>query len=233
MKILFDDIKQRLLETNSFSIIMEFLLNSIDFELYISGGVVRDYFISTEFSIKDIDLFFKGNPNKFIQTLKKNGEVTTGPFGSLRWFPNNESKIYYDIISIVNFDNGVEKCQNINDVLNQFDFTANSIAFSLNTGEFYNPINGLLDIKNKTLKMVRFDYPHEMISKKVEISRISVLWFRLLYYSNKLGFEIDKETWTWLNNNRESYNDLELFKKYFFNPIINQELLEKIIWNRN
>jgi hypothetical protein len=204
-------------------------MNSVDFELYVAGGVVRDFFINPKFLVKDVDLFYKGNPSEFILALDKNGEVTTGPFGSLRWFPNNEDKIYYDIISIVDFNNGVEKCQSINDVLNQFDFTANSIAFSLNSDEFFNPINGLLDIKNKTLKMVRFDYPNEIISENVDISRVTVLWYRLLHYSNKLEFEIDRYTWSWLIENKKCYNDLELFKKYFFNPLMNQKTLDKFI----
>ena len=212
---------------------MGFLLNSIDFELYVSGGAVRDYFISPNFLLKDIDLFFKGDPMRFIKVLKKNGKITTGPFGSLRWFPNNEDVIYYDIISIVDFNNGVEKCEEINDVLNQFDFTSNSIAFSLNTGEFFNPINGLLDIKNEKLKLVRFDYPNEKISKIVDISRVSVLWFRAIHYSNKLGFEIEKNTTSWLIKNKSCYNDLDKFKEYFFMPLINQKLLEKILWSKN
>lgn len=229
MKILIDNLKQKLLAIHSFSIVTEFLLNSVDFELYVAGGAVRDYFINPKFEVKDIDLFYKGNPNEFIYVLEKNGEVTVGPFGSLRWFPKNEDSIYYDIISIVDFNNGVEKCLNMNDILNQFDFTVNSVAFSLNTGKFFNPINGLLDIKNKILKMVRFDYPNEIISTNVDISRVSVLWFRLLHYSNKLGFEIDSKTWSWLIENKECYNDLEIFEKYFFNPIINQKLLAKIV----
>lgn len=215
-------------QLNSFSIILNLLKENEGIELYIAGGYVRDYFISKNLKIKDVDIFYKGDSEGFIDGLKRNGILRRGPFGSLRWFPSNEKNIYYDIISIVDFENGVEKCNDINDVLKQFDFTANSLAISLNTGEFFNPLNGLLAIEKKQIEIVRFDYPNEKISQSIDISRVSVLWFRLLHYSNKLKFGIEEQTFLWLRQNRDCFYDLEIFKEYFFSPVITQKVLDQI-----
>ncbi|MGQ7944155.1 hypothetical protein [Flavobacterium sp. WC2509] len=222
----FQNILKKLEVIDSFKLIMNSLKEINNLELNIAGGVVRNYFIDNELEIKDIDLFYKGNIEPLLEIMEKNGVLDVGPFGSLRWFPLN-SKIYYDIISIERFNNGVEKCSTITDVLNQFDFTANSIAYRLNDGHFYSPCNGLKDIEDKVIKMVRFDYPDEMLSKEINISRNSILWFRILHYASKLNFDIDVSTNKWLLKNKAFYKDLDKFTSFFFIPTLNKDLLNE------
>lgn len=220
----FKNIVKKLETFNSFKLIMDSFKSTDKLEIYIAGGVVRNYFITSEFEIKDIDIFYKGDISNLLEIFKKNGAVEVGPFGSLRWFPLSE-KIYFDIISIELFNNGVEKCSTINDVLKQFDFTANSVAYRLNDGMFFNPCNGLNDIKNKIIKMVRYDYPNQILSKEINISRTSILWFRILHYTSKLHFKVDENTKKWLVDNKNFYVDLNSFKKYFFDPVIDENIL--------
>jgi tRNA nucleotidyltransferase/poly(A) polymerase len=213
------DIFKNINKIKSYSVFQEFLNVHDDFELYVAGGYVRNLYLKHNDFSKDIDLFYKGDLTKLMTKLKDQGRLVKGPFESFRWYPK-EGDIYYDIISILEFNNGVENCNNMNDVLKQFDFTANSISFCLKTGSLYNPIDGLNHINSKIIKAVRLDYPNTLLSDRVPISRTSVLWHRLLHYSNKLDFEIEKDTYQWILMNKKYHKDIEIFKKYFFKPTI-------------
>ncbi|KAB1159465.1 hypothetical protein F7018_03900 [Tenacibaculum aiptasiae] len=223
-------IKKKILEiTSSFSIISDYSQINDDIDLYIAGGILRNYFIEPNLNIKDIDVFYKGESEKFIKKLKEEGEINKGPFGSLRWFPRNEDNIYYDIISINEFNNGVERCYSIEDVLKQFDFTINCFAYSLRTGEFFASNKAIDDIRNKVIRLVRFDYPDENITSLIKLKRTSVLWFRILHYASNLGFTIEEETMLWIKQNKNYYNDLSLFERFFFIPKLNEKILKEII----
>ena len=225
------NIIRRLSVIEGFQHFIEYQEKNKDVEFYIAGGAVRNYFMNSSYRIKDVDLFYLGNIDDLILILKSSGNIVIGPFGSYRWYPKNDSTLHYDIISIKDFDNGVEKCENIVDVLKQFDFTANSLAFSLKSKDFYNPISGLTDLGNKILRLVRFDFPDDLISPSTKIARTSVLWFRLLHYANTLNFNIENETMKWIIKNNRFYEDIKIFKEYFFEPKINKQLLENIILN--
>lgn len=186
--------------------------------LFVAGGAVRDYCCGKNEISGDIDLFFSESCNKPINKLQQSyGKKITNQFGSTRWFPT-DNIFYYDLIQIKDFNQGLWECFDIVDVLNQFDITANAIAFDLNNGAFINPVNGLRDATDKTIRAVRFDFPEIMVSELIPISRNSVLWFRYNHYSTKLNSTIEPITKKWLQENKYRIKDKAMFAKFFFNP---------------
>ncbi len=125
---------------------------------------------------------------------------------------------YADIIHVKHFYNGLSHCNNMLDVLHQFDFTANAIAINLKTGLFLDPLHGSQDIQKRIMRGVRFDYPDEPISPRHPISRLSVLWFRLLHYAALCEMNIEPITMSWLIKNRIYKRDLAHFTEIFFPP---------------
>ena len=85
----------------------------------------------------------------------------------------------------------------IDDLLKNFDFTANAIGVNIKTGTIYDPVHGITDINNRVLRAVRLDFPERPVSNDIPLSAISVFWFRLLHFQNKLGFEFEKQTKEW------------------------------------
>ena len=64
---------------------------------------------------------------------------------------------------ISRFYNGLWVCQNIVDVLNQFNFTGNAIAMDLRSKEFYDPMNGWTHLDSRhsndtDLHFIIYDY---------------------------------------------------------------------------
>ena len=106
----------------------------------------------------------------------------------------------------------------------QIDFTANAIGINIKTGTIYDPVHGITDINNRVLRAVRLDFPERPVSSDIPLSAVSVFWFRLLHFQNKLGFEFEKQTKEWIIENAHRIKDIEIFKKYFFTPQISKEL---------
>lgn len=205
----------------SFSEFSELLQTSNIDGVYLAGGTVRNAFINPTLIAKDLDLFVtKSAFDKVKDFLCNTGNLMTNQFGTYRWFAFKDPDFYYDIIIIPDFYNGLWKCRNITDVLNQFDITVNAVAFDLLNGEFYDPQNGLLDIKERNLRAVRFDYPEIPVSDSIALSRNSVLWFRYQHYAKTLNLDMDPITANWLIDNAFRAEDLEKFTQYFFKPSI-------------
>jgi hypothetical protein len=188
-------------------------------DVYVAGGVLRDTLSQTGRAPKDFDFFVDGpSLDSILGPLRSHGTITFGPFGSPRWFPFASKDTYADIIHVRNFYNGLTRCDNMTDVLRQFDFTANAIAVNLRTGQTMDPLNGIEDITRRIMRGVRFDYPDEPISSGHPISRPSVLWFRLLHYAALGEMNIEPVTLSWLYRNRIFKRDLGYFSKIFFPP---------------
>jgi hypothetical protein len=190
-------------------------------EIYLAGGALRDMCGDAGRFPRDIDLFIAGpGVKEFLECLAQTGTLTRGPFGSPRWFPAGSREIYADVIPIQHFYNGLWKCEDIVDALNQFDFSANAIALDLRSPRIFDPQNGLRDIQARVIRAVRFDYPDEPISEICSLSRLSVLWVRLLHYAKALGFTIEPVTMRWLRENVQFRRDMDLFGQIFFEPDI-------------
>jgi transcriptional regulator with XRE-family HTH domain len=187
--------------------------------VYLAGGALRDLLRSENSRPKDFDLFLGGTGvDRFIRHLARRGNLTFGSFGSPRWHPLDSPDRYADLVPISRFNNGLWKCKDIVDALNQFDFTANAIALDLRLPRLFDPQHGIRDLKSRIIRAVRFDYPEEPIAHDVALSRLSVLWFRLIHYAAVLGFAIDPVTLRWLNDNARFARDANLFAATFFNP---------------
>lgn len=217
---IFDVLIDKIIKTDSnFQSILKLSSKLESGNFYLAGGSVRDSILDKNKKLKDVDLFISQKCFSDIENIVRNtGKYILNPFGSLRWYPNEAQEFYYDIIIIEKFYNGLWKCENIIDVLNQFDITANAVAFDLKTKTFYNPNNGLLHIKRKELRAIRFDYPEINISEEISLSRNTVLWFRYNYYAKKLGFSVDELTQKWIDENRIRETEKQLFTQHFFNP---------------
>jgi hypothetical protein len=186
-------------------------------EVYVAGGVLRDIVLGRENEPEDFDFFLSGEGLQHaLGFLAEHGEITEGPFGSPRWLPPRRTQAYCDLVPIRSFFNGLWQCENIVDVLNQFDFTGNAIAVNLRTGEFHNPQNGLRDLSHRVMRAVRLDYPDEPIRPGHELTRTSVLWFRILHYAAKLKLTIEHITMQWLRVNMKCSKDAGVFTRTFF-----------------
>lgn len=206
---------------SGFSVLNEAMQTFADTDVFIVGGVLRDLFSEANRVPRDFD-FFLGGPNvdKFVSWLGERGTLGVGPFGSPRWWPEEEESRYADVISIAHFYNGLWACRNIVDALNQFDFTANAVALNLRSKELFDPQNGTLDAKRRLMRAVRFDYPDEPISQQCSLSRLSVLWTRLVHYANILNFSLDPVTRTWVQHHSHYAADAEVFGELFFPPCV-------------
>jgi hypothetical protein len=187
--------------------------------VYLAGGALRDLLLGKKRTPRDFDFFISGpRVDSFLDRLSADGELRYGPFGSPRWFPHSASATYADVIPITAFYNGLEKCRNIIEVLQQFDFTANAIAVDLRTSAFFDPIRGLRDLRSGVIRAVRFDYPDEPISPGLTLTRLSVLWMRLVHYASTLRFDIAPDTLQWLRANAYFGSDANAFTQVFFKP---------------
>ena len=203
---------------SGFPALKEAMQTFADTEVFIAGGVLRDAFSEANRIPKDFDFFLDGpSVNQFLGWLEERGTLRHGPFGSPRWWPQDERR-YADLISIRHFYNGLWDCRNIVDALNQFDFTANAVALNLRSRELFDPQNGTLDARRRIMRAVRFDYPDEPISAQCSLSRLSVLWTRLVHYANILDFSIEPVTQAWLHRYDYFAADTEVFAELFFPP---------------
>ena len=189
--------------------------------IFLAGGVLRDLLGDENRRPKEFDFFISGScVDDFLSFLAQHGKLSMGPFGSPRWFPKNSPNIYADIIPIERFYNGLWKCEDIVDVLNQFDFTANAIALDIRSPRLFDPQNGIRDTQMRIMRAVRFDYPDEPISLGCSLSRQCVLWIRIIHYANILNLEIEPVTKQWLHENSKYVNDVDQFGDIFFVPNI-------------
>ena len=186
-------------------------------EIYLAGGSLRDLLLGRKTDPKDLDLFLGGcDTDKILTRLAAEGRLIRGPFGTPRWFLSETENVYCDVIPIATFNNGLWPCEDIHDVLNQFDFTANAVAVDLRNGMFFDPQNGRRDLLAGRMRAVRFDYPDEPISSSVNLTRPAVVWFRILHYAATLGLIIEPVTQSWLVTHNHYADQLEEFSAVFF-----------------
>lgn len=220
--LIWDKISEAISDNSFISFLESYKFNN---EIYICGGCIRNILLNEESKIKDIDLFInfsRSETRLFLKELASFGEIQYGQYNSPRLFLNDQKDLYIDIVPFYNFVVSPIEIKNINDLLCSFDFTANAIGIRINNKQMFDPNNGLNDIYNRILRAVRLDFPERTVSNEIPLSAVSVFWFRLLHYQNKLGFEFSPETLQWILDNRFRYYDLKDFEKYFFHPNISQ-----------
>ena len=190
-----------------------------DLQLFIAGGAVRDCFFNPPRAVHDFDFFVNGpSLEPALRILERHGTLLQTPYGAPRWQPAPNSEQYADFIPIRDFQPGLWQCEDIVDVLNQFDFTASALAFDLRTERGFDPQNGFRDLTRRTMKMVRFDYPDGPFIPGETLSRDVILWFRILHYTKVLNLEIEPLTLDWLRRRRNYQQHADIFSALFFPP---------------
>ncbi len=163
-------------------------INDTSNKLYYIGGVVRDEILGIKSF--DIDLTYAGNAIEYAKTLE-NAEILqiNEPFGTVRIKINGkeidiastrketyEKKGHLPQVSEIG-------CSLKDDVLRR-DFTINTLAKSVNTGEIIDYTGGLEDIRNKKLKVL---HNNSFIDDPTRI-------LRGLKFSTRFNFELDEHT---------------------------------------
>jgi hypothetical protein len=185
-------------------------------DVFLAGGSVRDVLLERDVDPKDMDFFLGGSGiEKVFTHLADTGTIRHGPFGSPRWFPTG-TNVHCDVIPIQGFFNGLWKCEDILDVLNQFDFTGNAVAVHLRTGVVHDPQNGRRDLALRVVRGVRFDYPEEPIGRSIKLTRPAVVWFRILHYAATLDLTIEPVTLEWIRCHSHYAEQLNDFVGFFF-----------------
>ncbi|HOV64003.1 MAG TPA: hypothetical protein PLG43_09010, partial [Spirochaetia bacterium] len=191
--------------------------NFPDMPVYLAGGALRNLLLGKKSGLKDFDFFLdEAHFEDAVTMLGQYGSVIKGPFGAPRWFPGGADDVSCDLIAIERFYNGLWQCEDIVDVLNQFDFTANAVALDLRTGGFFDPVNGVRDIYRLTMRAVRFDYPDEPFMPGQTLSRLEVLWLRIAHYSARYRLSIEPITLRWLHKNQHYAEGASKFSEIFF-----------------
>lgn len=186
-------------------------------EVYVAGGLLRNIVLDAGHKIKDIDLFLGGDSvQPFLERFSNHGSLWRGPFGAPRWQPDAGDACYADLIPILGFHNGLWPCENILDVLNQFDFTANALAMDLRSGCVFDPQNARRDLDRCIMRAVRFDYPDEPFLPDYRITRPAVVWFRIIHYASAQGLTVEPVTQRWLQMHRHYWQYRGEFEKLFF-----------------
>lgn len=192
---------------------------NVDLRVYVAGGVVRNVLMGRPVATKDWDLFLAGDGvSAAIEQFARHGRLEATPYGAPRWFASGSDAEYADLIPVADFVPGLWPCEDIVDVLNQFDFTANAVAFDLRTGEAFDPQNGARDARRAIMKMVRFDYPDGPYIQGAALDRNTVLWLRIVHYVSILQFEVEPLTRRWLIHRGDQRVHAAAFEREFFRP---------------
>ncbi|MEO0288252.1 MAG: hypothetical protein ABIN00_01230 [candidate division WOR-3 bacterium] len=179
---------------------------SKDFDIYLIGGVVRDKILGFD-DFSDIDIAVEGDIDKFVSYFKIyfGKEITKETKSKLKTYKFVLGDSSFDIIFTRKEyypENGMlpELSRGtIMDDIKRRDFTINSIAYSLKEHNFLDPLNGIKDIENKTIRENRENLFVE------DPTRI----FRLFKYGERFDFNYDEGT---LKDLKKSLNEHDLFK---------------------
>ena len=180
----------------------------LNLDSYVIGGFVRDFLLQRDFK-KDIDIVAIGSGidlalkvsellpnNPKVQVFKNYGtamlrykEIDVEFVGARKESYNNESR------------NPIVENGTLEDDQNRRDFTINSLAFSLNTrnyGDLVDPFNGLVDLENKLLRTP--------LNPDITYSDDPLRMLRGIRFSTQLDFEIEAESLTAIERNKERIN---------------------------
>ena len=205
MTLIKDIINQNKRLSNISKIISE-LSKETQIEAYLVGGCVRDLMLNPTEDAIDVDIMVEGDGIAFAEMLAQkinvNKIVPFKKFATAK-IPYNEFEIEIASARLETYDKSSRSpskvtMSNIQDDLLRRDFTINAMAISLNEqnfGEFFDPFNGMEDLKNKILKTP--------LDPDTTFSDDPLRMMRASYFASKLSLGIDKACLDSIKNNAE------------------------------
>lgn len=196
--------------------------------VFLVGGAVRD--LTTGFPVRDLDFTVQGNALKLQKSLEKAKAELWGEHEPTRtlffWYKG----VRFEVSSARREEfpkpgKPVYHWAPILEDLRRRDFTANAMAVSLNEGSYgllLDPLNGIADLENRTLRLVS---PYGFIE---DPSRL----LRAIRLQTRTGWEMDERTRTRYQNAKEE--DVMGFissylKGYELEEIIHEEDALKVL----
>ena len=173
---------------------------------YLVGGCVRDLMLNPSADSIDIDIMVEGDGISFAKLLAKKmnvPKVVPFPKFATAKIPYHEYEIEVASARLESYDKSSRnpssiQISNIQDDILRRDFTINAMAISLNEnnfGEFFDPFNGMKDLKNKILKTP--------LNPDNTFSDDPLRMMRACYFASKLSLEIEPECLLSIQNNSE------------------------------
>jgi tRNA nucleotidyltransferase/poly(A) polymerase len=173
------------------------LAASMGFNLYLTGGTVRD--LITGASLRDLDFTVEGNPSKIARELEKGGAKILSEDEKLRHIEVLFAGDVEGSIAAARDDHYVRpgtrpelRWSTIMEDLRRRDFSLNSIAISLNPasrGLLLDPTNGLSDIERGEVRALTI---HSFTNQPVRLLRV-------LRFAARMGFKLEQRTQEWFD----------------------------------
>lgn len=159
--------------------------------LFLTGAAVRD--LTGGFAVRELEVAIQGNALKLKKQVQKHGGTIWGEDENSRTlylgFPGT---VRLDFVSTVRIEYAkpgkpVYHPGSIHEFLRCRDFTASSMALSLNEGSYgllMDPLNGVADIETRTLRLAT---PYRFYEEPS-------LLIRAIRFKTRLGWEFDEKT---------------------------------------
>ena len=173
---------------------------------FLVGGCVRDLMLNPLAESIDVDIMVEGDGIDFAEKLAKKINVPKiVPFKKFATakIPFKEYEIEVASARLEKYDESSRSpsevvMSNIEDDLLRRDFTINAMAVSLNKenfGEFFDPFNGMEDLRNKILRTP--------LDSDTTFSDDPLRMMRAAYFASKLSLDIDPSCLESIKNNAE------------------------------
>lgn len=169
------------------------------------GGAVRDRFLNPNTKVKDRDYLVTGIPyDQLARILKNHGRVDLvgRSFGVIKFTQvRNQQPYTFDITlprrehstgtGHKDFEVAFDPDISVEDDLVRRDFTINAMAIALDSQELVDPLDGMVDLRKRRLKMTSPD----------SFTEDPLRMLRAIQFAARFEFEIEPETFRTLSEN--------------------------------
>ena len=157
------------------------------FSIFEVGGSVRDELLGLD--VFDFDFATDATPEEMMKFLP-NANDTFAKFGCIKYKGEHGRAEITTFRVEESYDdfrhpNKIRFVKSLDEDFKRRDFTINAIYKDIN-GKFYDPSNGVLDIKNKVIRFIGDP------EKRIQEDPLRIL--RAKRFASKLGFEIEPES---------------------------------------
>ncbi len=196
------------------------IIEKHNFECYLVGGFVRDYYLGLE--SKDIDICTNAKSKELLE-LFPNAKIPKELYGAVTLFFKD---VRFEITTYrkeLKYENRkpieIEYTNSFIEDIKRRDFTINSLCMN-SKGEIIDILNGKEDIDKKIIKCIN----DPNISLKEDPLRI----LRAIRFSAQLDFELDKNLYKGIKQNKKHLNILSYSRiKVELNKILTSKNVKK------